>query len=854
MNNTPDKQLSHIIDINLDGLNIRDDFLRDCLLGKEYLLIDGAMGTQLQAKNLLKDDHLPELLNLTNPDDISEIHKRYIEAGAHVITTNTFGANRLKLQESASVEEIYAAAAKCAREAGARYIAGDIGPLGCLIEPLGTLDFESACELFAEQVKAVEDSGCDIVLIETLGNLKEAKAALLAAKENCNLPTFITMTFEEDKRTFFGTTPLIAAETLSSLGANAVGINCSLGPDQLVDQAAEMAKRARCPIMVQPNAGLPREEAGQTVYDVDADEFAKSMEMILESGANIVGGCCGTTPAYTAALAKKIEGKKPVLRTYEEATVISSAQTSVVLPSMTHKIATIGERINPTGKPKLKNALVERDFNFLVAEAISQQQFGADMLDVNVGLPQIDESEVLSLAVAKISEATPLPLVIDSSDEFAVEKSVRSYAGKPLINSVNGKEESMKVVLPLAKHYGCAVIGLTLDENGIPKDALGRLDIAKRIVDRALQIGLTRSDVVIDCLAMACSTNQDETKEILKAITLIKDKLGTKTSLGVSNISFGLPQRSLINSTFLAAAFGCGLDIAIINPASSSYNDTINAFKVLNGQDKSATEFIKIYGALQNKSDDRPKSPSQSSKEPAEIAKTNRSSDEDYKIEIPDSMVQSKDTILEVVDLILTGQKDAVSGATEELLNNNEPLKIINNVFIPALDIVGEKYEDGEFFLPQLMTSAQAAKAGFDVIRRTSAKSDSDTSNARKIILATVKGDIHDIGKNIVKMVLENYDFDVIDLGKDVPPQEILKAAQAENVTLVGLSALMTTTVPAMQETIELLHSELAGCKVIVGGAVLNEEYAKKINADFYAKDATATAKIAQEHFRTLVR
>ena len=804
---------------NLDNLQIKDDFLRDCLLGKEFLLLDGAMGTQLQKRNLLKGDRLPELLNLSNPEDITAIHQNYVEAGAQVITTNTFGANRLKLQKYSSVEDVYCAAAKCASEAGARYIAGDIGPLGSLIEPLGSLDFNSAYELFAEQVKATAMAGCDIILIETIGDLKEAKAALLAAKENSNLPVFASMTFEEDARTFFGTTPLIAAEVLSSLGANAVGINCSLGPDQLVDLVYVMAKRARCPLIVQPNAGLPRDEAGRTIYDINAANFAASMEKIVESGASIVGGCCGTTPEYTLALAKTIENKKPKALGYEQATVITSAQAAVVLPAKEQKIATIGERINPTGKPKLKEALVKRDFKYIVSEAITQEQLGADMLDVNVGLPQIDEPVVLELALNKISQATTLPLVIDSSDVEAIKKSVRAYAGKPLINSVNGKEESLKEVIDLAKHYGCAVIGLTLDENGIPKDAIGRFEIAERIVDRALKAGLSKSDVVIDCLAMACSTNQDETKEILKCITFIKDKLGVKTSLGVSNISFGLPERSLINSTFLAAAFGCGLDLAIINPASESYTDTTCAFKVLNGQDKNAETFIKTYGKAKAQIDEGPKSNSEA----------------------------------KITDLILTGQKDAVGPATATLLKQRQPLEIINNIFIPALDIVGEKYENDEFFLPQLMASAQAAKAGFDVIRQSSEKNNArSSSDRRKIILATVQGDIHDIGKNIVKMVLENYDFDVIDLGKDVAPQKILDAARSENVSLVGLSALMTTTVPAMKETIDLLHSKLKNCKVIVGGAVLTEDYAKKINADFYAKDATATARIAQEHFKGL--
>ncbi len=810
---------TNITSRNLENLKIKDEFLRKCLLGEEYLLVDGAMGTQLQKRELLKDDGLPELLNLTHADDIKEIHENFIEAGAQVITTNTFGANRLKLANSASVEEVYEVATKCAREAGARYIAGDIGPLGCLIEPLGELRFDAAYELFAEQVKAADVAGCDIILIETIGDIKEAKAALLAAKENCKLPVFVSMTFEEDKRTFFGTTPLIAAEVLSSLGANAVGMNCSVGPDQLVDQAEEMARRARCPLIVQPNAGLPREEEGKTVYDVDAESFATSMEKILQCGASIIGGCCGTTPEYISQLAKVISGKKPVKRSYEEATVLTSSQTSVVLPANANKVATIGERINPTGKPKLKSALIERDFKYVVSEAISQQQLGADLLDVNVGLPQIDEPEVLYEAVQKISESTSLPLVIDSSDVEAVEKSVRSYAGKPLINSVNGKEESLRTVLKVAKHYGCAVIGLTLDEDGIPSTAEGRFEIAKRIVERALDAGLAREDVVIDCLAMACSTNQDETGEILKCITLIKNELGVKTSLGVSNISFGLPERSLINSTFLAAAFGCGLDMAIINPKSASYADTISAFKVLNGQDKNAEQFIKAYGGAESKVEENPKS---------------------TKLDAESS----------VVEFILTGQKDAVASATEELLKERQPLDVINNLFIPALDIVGEKYENDEFFLPQLMASSQAAKAGFDVIKKSSEKNISNTSDSKKIILATVQGDIHDIGKNIVKMVLENYGFDVIDLGKDVPPQVILDTARSENVTLVGLSALMTTTVLSMKETIEILHSELDNCKVIVGGAVLTEDYAKKINADFYAKDATATAKIAQEHFK----
>ena len=835
---------------DLSGVRVADEHLRRALLGLDYLVIDGAMGTQMQERGLAEAGELPELLNFSHPDDITAIHAAYVEAGAEVITTNTFGANRLKLEGVASVADVYAAAAACARAAGAPYVAGDIGPTGALLEPMGTMSFQEAYDVFAEQVEAVADAGCDVVLIETMADLREAKAALLAAQEHCDLPVLVTMTFGEDGRTFLGTSPAVAAEVLSSMGAHAVGLNCSLGPAELLGAAQDMAARVRCPLMVQPNAGLPHVEDGVTVFDVSPEDFAAAMADMMDAGASIVGGCCGTSPEYTRQLRRMADARRvPTPRAYEPACVLCSAQEMTLLPVGTPRVAVIGERINPTGKPKLKAALREGDLDYIIGEAVVQREHGADVLDVNVGLPELDEPRVLAAAVEKLTATVTLPLVIDSSDPVAIEAAVRSYAGKPLINSVNGKRESLDEVLPIAKKYGCAVIGLALDEKGIPSTAEGRFAIAKRIVEEACALGIPRTDVVIDCLTMACATNQSEALEILRAITLVKERLGVRTVLGVSNISFGLPQRNMVNSTFLAAAFGCGLDMPILNPMSSRYVDTVNTFRVLNCQDAGSVDFIATYAQAQ----DPYVAPAGAigAQGAPDAAPAAAAQAEACPVEVPESFQDAADDVRAMVHLILTGRKGPMGAATEALLEGHDPLDLINDIFIPALDVVGERFDKGTFFLPQLMASAEAVKAGFDVVKQHVGEADVTTS-ARTIALATVKGDIHDIGKNIVKMLLENYGYRVVDLGRDVPPEEVLRVVREEGIRLVGLSALMTTTVRSMEQTVTLLHEQLPDCKVFVGGAVLTPDYAAQIGADFYSKDAAESARIAERYFESI--
>ena len=590
--------------------------------------------------------------------------------------------------------------------------------------------------------------------------------------------------------------------------------------------------------MVQPNAGLPRVEAGVTVFDVSPEDFAAAMEGILDAGASIIGGCCGTSPEYTRELRRMADARRvPAPRAYEPACVLCSAQEAVVLPVGVPRIAVIGERINPTGKPKLKAALRAGDLDYLVGEAVSQQELGADVLDVNVGLPELDEPAVLAAAVDKLSSTVTLPLVVDSSDPVAVEAAVRGYAGKPLINSVNGKRESLEAVLPIVKRYGCAVIGLALDEEGIPPTAEGRFAVAERIVEAAERYGIPRTDVVIDCLTMACATNQSEALEILRAVTMVKERLGVRTALGVSNISFGLPQRNMVNSTFLAAAFGCGLDMPILN-----------TFRVLNCQDAGAVEFIGEYADAADPYTAGAAGAGVAAGA-AEAAQPSRAADSaaECPVAVPDSLSDAADAVRDMVHLILTGRRGPMGPATEALLKGHNPLDLVNGVFVPALDVVGQKFDKGEFFLPQLMASAEAVKVGFDVVKAHMGDSADDGVGSNAIAVATVKGDIHDIGKNIVKMLLENYGFRVVDLGRDVEPEEVLRVASEQGIRLVGLSALMTTTVRAMEQTVELLHEKLPGCKVMVGGAVLTSEYAEQIGAAYYAK--AESARIAGRFF-----
>ncbi len=770
-----------------------------------FLIFDGAMGTMLQ-KGLLKAGELPELLNITNPGEIINIHKKYIEAGAQVITANTFGANSKKLSDSGkSVSEVVSGGILCAKNAGAKYVALDIGPTGALLKPLGTMSFDEAYEIFAETVRAGKDA--DLIIIETMSDLLEAKAALLAAKENSDLPVFVTMTFSDDGRTFLGTDPKTAAITLSALGADAVGVNCSLGPEELLDVVKEITEFATVPVIVQPNAGLPVIEDGNTVYKTTPEAYAKSIAKMIDMGVSIIGGCCGTNPAHIKAVAELVKNKKPTGRNVKPYTAITSYQKSVILE---HDIAVIGERINPTGKKKLKEALRAKNYDYVLGEAVSQTENGADILDVNAGLPEIDETEVLKTLVTEIQSITNLPLQIDSTDAKAIEAAVRVYNGKPIINSVNGKEESMCEILPVVKKYGAAVVALTLDEEGIPDSAEGRVEIAEKIIKRAKEYGIKEEDILVDTLVLTASTNQETVLENLKAIKIIKQKYNVKTVLGVSNVSFGLPARETVNSVFLAMALDAGLDLPILNPLSESYMKTVAVYRVLRNIDKGSEKFIEKYSVTEEK-----------------IQKTEISDD--------------------IKSIIIKGQKTAAAEATRKMLESYKPFEIINDFFIPALDVVGERFDKGEIFLPQLINSAEAVGAGFDVLKENAGES---TPTGEKIVIATVKGDIHDIGKNIVKMLLENYGYNVIDLGRDVAPEIILECVKRENAKLLGLSALMTTTVKYMAETIELLHKNNVDCKIMVGGAVLTPEYAKMVGADFYAKDAAEGAKIAAQIFK----
>ena len=804
----------------------RPDLLDAALGGERFLLLDGAMGTQLQARGLAAGE-LPELLCLSHPEVVTDVHAAYVAAGADVVTTNTFGANAAKLGDAASVEEVFSAAVACARAAAPHYVAADLGPTGQLLAPMGPLPFDDAYELFARQVRAAAAAGADLFVIETMSDLAEAKAALLAVRENSDLPAIVTMTFEEDGRTFLGTTPEVASLTLSSLGAAAVGINCSLGPAEVAPLVARMAPWARCPLAVQANAGLPHVEGDATVYDIGPERYAADVAPMLDSGVTILGGCCGTTPGHIAALRALLSGRAPARRVVPDRFAVCGPQRLTALAP--GEVGVIGERINPTGKRRMKEALRSGNHDHVVAEAIAQERAGAQILDVNAGLPEIDERAVMCRLVEELLGVTTLPLQIDASDPAVIEAAVRGYPGKPLVNSVSGKEESLAAVVPIAARYGCALVGLTLDESGIPATARGRLAVARKIVAATDAAGIPRSDVVIDCLAMAASTDQTAPRTILEAIRLVKDELpGVRTVLGVSNISFGLPFRPLVNATFLAAAFGAGLDLAIVNPGSRRMMDVVDSWRVLSGEDEAARFYVEHYA---DRSDAAPAT-----------APGEKSTQAEKDAALP------ADPVERARQLVLDGRSGPMAEAMGEVLLGHDAMFAINEVLVPALDEVGRRFEAGTFFLPQLMASAEAAKAGFETVRSASP---SGTAAAGKgpVVLCTVRGDIHDIGKNIVRMLLENYGFEVIDLGRDVPPQTVAEAVVERRARLVGLSALMTSTVPSMAETIELLRERAPWCKVVVGGAVLTPEYAQMVGADFYAKDATETARIASELF-----
>lgn len=757
---------------------------------------DGGMGTMLN----LKAGELPELLNINDPERVYAIHKAYADAGCDIISANTFGANRFKYD---NVDEIVKSAVKNAKRTGKK-VALDIGPTGKLLKPMGDLDFEECVDIFADVVKAGKDEA-DLVLLETFGDLYEIKAAMLAVKENCDLPLVVSMIFDEKARLLTGADVRTACAVVEGLGANAIGFNCGLGPKQMIPLVEELEKHASIPILVMPNAGLPESVNGETIFNVDPDEFASYMTQIAKMGVSYLGGCCGTTPAHLKAMieaTKDIEDKVPE---FKNETIVASYSKSVDLSEG----AVIGERINPTGKKLMKEALRNKDMDYVLRQGITQSEAGAHILDVNMGLPEIDEKEMLCSGVYELQSVLPVPLQLDSGDAEAMEAALRLYNGKAMINSVNGKEKSMKEVFPLAKKYGGVVVCLCLDEDGIPSTAEGRIAIAKKIIKRAAEYGIDKKNLAVDALVMTISTDTNNAIETLNAVDYIRNTLGVNTVLGVSNISFGLPNREAVNTAFYTLAMSRGLSAGIINPNSRPMMNAFFSYKALAGKDESCQEYIKSA---------------------------------------VDTEIVQKTENLDLKTAIIKGMKEESARCAKELLENTESLVIINDYIIPALDVVGDGFEKNTIFLPQLLMSADSAKAAFDEIKAHFVMSGAEQVKGEKIIIATVEGDIHDIGKNIVKVLLQNYGFDVMDLGKDVKCEKVLEEAQKNNVKLVGLSALMTTTVPNMEKTIKLLHDN-TDAKVFVGGAVLTRDYAKMINADFYAKDAMESVRIAQEFF-----
>ncbi len=779
----------------------------------EFLIFDGAMGTTLQSYGM-KAGELAESYNLKRAEVIAGIHRAYIQAGAQILTTNTFSANRFKLAGTGlNQADVICTAVEIARWAAEdRLVALDIGPLGQLMEPYGTLSFNEAYEAFAEQVRLGAAAGADLILIETMSDLYEAKAAILAARENADLPIFCTMTFQEDGRTLTGADPLTVVNTLQSLGVTALGINCSLGPKEILPLVQEMLKYAQVPVIVQPNAGLPQLVEGETVFQITPAEFAAFGRKMAAAGVRILGGCCGTTPEHIKALNNILADVKPVAVKAPRLTAASSGTTTVILGG---PVKIVGERLNPTGKRRLQKALRQGDLDYLLREAVDQQDHGAHILDLNVGLPEIDEKAVMVQAIKEIQGVVNLPLQIDSVNPEVIEAAVRIYNGRPIINSVNGEAQSLAAILPIVKKYGCLVVALTLDEQGIPKTAEERLAIAERIVKAAAEHGIPKEDIIVDCLVLTASAQQREVQETVKALRLVKEKLGVKTTLGVSNVSFGLPARNLLNRTFLAAALAAGLDAPIMNPLDAEMRGTVDAFNLLWNHDPDGKAFIGTYSALEDKTVAPP---------------------------VPEQRDLTK--------IVIAGLKEEAASAVRALLQEEEGLAIVDRYLIPALDRVGEGYEKGELFLPQLIQAAETVKRAFAVIKEDLEKSKTAAVGKGKIVIATVKGDIHDIGKNIVKILLENYGFEVFDLGKDVPIATIVEKVQQEEAPLVGLSALMTTTVKNMEETIKALRHACPQTKIMVGGAVLNAEYAEMIGADFYGKDAREAVKIAERVFQ----
>lgn len=800
-------------------MNIRE------FIKKNIVILDGGMGTLLQDNGLLPGER-PERWNLSHPEVIRNIHKAYYDAGSNIVNTNTFGANLLHFEEK-ELEEIIRAAvenAQIARDscksAHEKYIALDIGPLGKLLSPMGDLDFEDAVECFAQTVRIGALCGVDLIMIETMNDSYETKAALLATKENCDLPVFVSNAYSENGKLMTGASPAAMVALLEGMGADAIGVNCSFGPDKLAPIVREYLKYASVPVLLKPNAGLPQSINGKTVYNVFPDSFADITASLVREGVSIAGGCCGTTPAYIDALCSRIGNVIPSISTKKH-TVVSSYSQAVFFGD---DPILIGERINPTGKKRLKSALKENDIGYLLNEGIAQQNAGAHILDVNVGLPEIDEPQMLEKVVCELQTVTDLPLQIDTSDPVAMEKALRRYNGKAMINSVNGKTASMKAIFPLMKKYGGVAVALTLDENGIPDTAEGRVRIAEKIIRTAKEYGIDQKDLVFDTLAMAVSADQNAATVTLNSMRRIRKELGVHTSLGVSNISFGLPKRDIVTASFFTSALENGLSAAIMNPFSAEMMKAYYSYRVLHGLDVNCTDYISFADRLV---------------------------EDESQVLSSDHIDSDKDSG-SLGQAIIKGLKENSTRLTQELLTYKPPLDIVKEDIIPALDEVGVSYEAGKVYLPQLLMSAEAAKCAFDEIKKVMADTDHSSKTKCPFVIATVRGDIHDIGKNIVKLLLENYGFDVYDLGKDVPPEEIVKKVIETKAPLVGLSALMTTTVPAMEETIKLLREQAPFARVDVGGAVLTQEYADAIGADKYSKDAMDTVRYAESVYESL--
>lgn len=790
------------------------------LFDKEFIILDGGLGTMIQQRGI-DLGKIPEAINITAPHTVKEIHKEYIEAGSDIIYTCSFGVNKYKLTDSGySVDQLIAAAVNNAREAaegtGVK-IALDVGPIGKMLMPNGELSFEEAYDIFKEQIIAGVNAGIDLIVIETMTDLYEIKAALLAAKENADVPVICSMTFESNARTFTGTCISSMALTLEGLGADAIGINCSLGPKEFKPLISELSKWTTLPIVAKANAGLPDPERGQ--YSILPEEYAEFARDLIPYGVKFIGGCCGTTPLFISEIKKSIKGYKYIKKNPNIPSAVCTPEKTVIIDEP--KI--IGERLNPTGKKKLKNALISDNMEYIVEQAVDQIEDGAEILDVNVGIPGIDEVVTMKKLIENLQGVISAPLQIDSNNPCVIEAALRKYSGKAIVNSVTGEEKSLNTILPIVKKYGAAVVGLTIDEEGIPKSVEKRITIAEKIINNALAHGIRKEDIYIDCLTLTVSAEQKNAANTLTAIREIKRKFGVKTVLGVSNISFGLPQREIINHNFLQMALSAGLDLPIMNPGSAEMIEAVYVHKLIMNIDKDAKNYIEKYKDV-------------------EIERN---------VKLNQNAESFKDTELSnrLSHAINNGLSDQVKAIIEEELKTTEPLQLINYMLIPILDEAGKNFEKGKTFIPELMLCASTAQVAFDMIKTKIEHTDEGKLVSEKILIATVKGDIHDIGKNIVKVVLENYGYDIIDLGKDVEPERILDEVLKNQIELVGLSALMTTTLPSMERTIKLIKQHSPNCRIMVGGAVLTAEYAGKIGADFYVKDAKESADVAKRCF-----